>query len=70
MRIHYRADDDRLVMAEAPADLDLIPFADDPMGLGVLAIDLDFAALARALGFRPRLEQTRDVEPDVQSNGF
>jgi hypothetical protein len=36
------------------------------MGLRALAVDLDLSALARALGLRPRLEQTRDAEPDIQ----
>jgi hypothetical protein len=34
----------------------------------VFAVDFDLAALTGALGFRSRLEETRDVEPDVQAN--
>ena len=38
------------------------------MRLGMLAVDLHLAALTRALGFRSRLEETRDVEPDIETN--
>ena len=33
-----------------------------------LAVDLDLAALAGALCLRPRLEETRDVEPDIETS--
>ena len=68
MLIDHDADDDVLDAAVAAADADAIAFAEHAVRLGVLAVDLDLAALARALGFRARLEQTRDVEPDVQAN--
>ena len=60
------ADDDVLEAAGAAADAEAIAFAHDAVRFGVLAVDVDLAALAGALGFRARLEQARDVEPDVQ----
>ena len=39
------------------------------MRLGAIAIDLHLAALARTFGFGARLEQARDIEPDVETNG-
>ena len=68
MLIDHDPDDDVLVAAEAAADADAIALADDAVRLGVLAVDVDLAALARALGFRPRLEQAGDVQPDVEAN--
>jgi hypothetical protein len=37
------------------------------MRLRSLTVQVDLAALARALRFGARREQTRDVEPDVQT---
>lgn len=62
------ADDDVLVTAEGPADAKAIAFAYGAVGFGGLAVDVDLSAFAGALGFRSRLEQARDVEPDVQTN--
>ncbi len=62
------ADDDVLVAAEGPADAKPVAFADGTVGFGGLAVDVDLSALAGALGFRSRLEQARDVQPDVQTN--
>ena len=62
------ADDDVLVTAEGPADAKAIAFAYGAVGFGGLAVDVDLAAFAGALGFRSRFEQARDVQPDVQSN--
>ena len=69
MLLEDDADDDVLKTAEATADADAITFADEPVRLGVIAVDVDFAAFAGALGLRPGLEQAGDVEPDVQTNG-
>src|SRR6266545_3267506 len=62
------ADDDVLVAAEGPADAKTIAFADGAVGFGGLAVDVDLSALAGALGFRSRLEEARDVQPDVETN--
>jgi hypothetical protein len=40
------------------------------MWLGALTVDLDLATLACAFGFRARLEQTGDIEPDVETDAF
>jgi hypothetical protein len=36
--------------------------------LGGLAVDLDAAGLAGPLGLRPRLEEARDVQKDVEAD--
>ena len=38
------------------------------VGLSSVSVDLDPAALTRGLGLRAALEETRHVEPDVESN--
>src|SRR4030095_6117872 len=60
--------DDVLVPAVAAADPDAITLAEHAMRLWLLAVDIRPSPLARALGLRSRLEQTRDVEPDIQTN--
>jgi hypothetical protein len=65
--IHQEADDDVLHASLTAIDADAIAFADGAVRFGVIAIDLDLAALAGAFGLRARLEQTRDVEPDVET---
>ena len=67
MLIQDDPDDDVLVTTERTGDADAVALADRAMGLGVFAVDLYFAALTRTLGLRARLEQTRDVEPDVET---
>src|SRR5712691_2448306 len=62
------ADDDVLVAAEGAADADTVTFADHAMRLGVLAVDVDLPALACTLGLRACLEQTGDVQPDVETD--
>jgi len=62
------ADDDVLVAAEGPLDAKAVAFADGAVGFGGLVVDVDLSALAGALGFRSRLEEARDVEPDVETN--
>ena len=62
------ADDDVLVAAEGAADAEPIAFANRAVRFGGLAVDVDLAALAGALGFRSRLEQARDIQPDVETN--
>ena len=47
---------------------DAIALAEGAVRLGVITVDLHLAALAGALGFRPRLIEARDVEPDVQAD--
>src|SRR5215212_9481934 len=54
--------------AEGMADADAIALTENAMRLGVLAVDLDLAPFARALRFRARFEQARDVEPDVEAD--
>src|SRR5262249_29137321 len=64
------AHDDGLMAAEAAADADLIALANRAVWLRALAVHLDLAPLAGTLGFRARLEQTRHVEPDVETEAF
>src|SRR5262245_25385952 len=54
-----------LPASERPADLDLVADFEPPVRLRRLTIDLDLPGLARVLRLRARLEQARDVEPDV-----
>ena len=68
MLVEHDPNDNVLMMPEAAADPDPVALAEQPVWLGVLAIDLDLAALARAFRFGARLEQTRHVEPDVDAN--
>ena len=67
MLIHQETDDDVLHASMTTIDADAIAFANGAVRFGVIAIDLHLAALAGALGFGARLEQTRDVEPDVET---
>ena len=62
--------DDLLPTAESPGDRDAVPQADFPVRFGPLAVDVNLAALAALLRFGSRLEQTRDVEPDVESESW
>ena len=39
-------------------------------GFAELPVDVHLAALARLLRLRARLEEARDVEPDVEADGF
>ena len=68
MLIESDADDHVLVAAERPGDADAVAFADRTVRFGVLAVDVDLPAFTRALGFRTRLEQAGDVEPDVETD--
>jgi len=61
------ADDDALSLAQGARDLDDVAFLDFAMRLCRVAVDVDLAALDGALGFGPRLEETRDVEPDIET---
>jgi hypothetical protein len=69
MLVEDDAGDDVLMAAEWTADADTVAFTDRAVWFGVLAVDLDLPAFAGALCFRARLEETGDVQPDVQSNG-
>src|SRR5262245_10943180 len=40
------------------------------MRLRRLPVDVDSACLAFLLRFRPRLEQTRDIEPDIEPHAI
>src|SRR5207237_8231760 len=62
------ADDDVLVAAKGTADSDAVAFANEAVGLRVLAVDLDLPALTGALGFRTRLEEACDVQPNVETD--
>lgn len=62
------ANDDALASAGRPADLDRITGANFTMRFGRLAVHLYFAALAGFLRLRAGLEQTGDVEPDVETH--
>src|SRR6185503_13415801 len=65
--IDHDADDDVLVAAVGAADADAVAFAHRAVRLGVLAVHRDLAALTPALGLGACLEETRDVQPDVQT---
>jgi hypothetical protein len=68
--IQDNPDDDVLVTAKRTGDADAVAFAHGTMRLRVFGVDLHFAALTRALGFRTCLVETGDVEPDVESNAL
>ena len=68
MLIQNNPDGDVLVTTERTGDADAVALADRAMGLGVFAVDLYFAALTRTLGLRAGLEQTGDIQPDVEAN--
>ena len=68
MLIDEDADDDVLIAPEATADSQAVALADEPVGPGMLAVDVDLAALARPLCLRARLEQAGDVEPHVDAH--
>ena len=68
MLVDRDTNDHVLRASEASADADAVAFLDRSVRLGAVAIDLHLAALARTFGFGARLEQTRDVEPDVETN--
>ena len=68
MLIQNNPNDDVLVATERTGDADAVALADRAVGLGVFAVDLHFAALARTLGLRARLEQAGDIQPDVEAN--
>ena len=59
-------DHDSLLASERPADRDLVAGVNLTMRLGGLPVDVDLTALAGLLRFRSRLEQARDVEPQIQ----
>ena len=62
------ADDHVLEAPEAAADANPIAFANQSVWFGAVAIDLHLATFTGALGLGSRLEETRDVEPDVEAN--
>ena len=62
--------DHPLTAAERAGDLEDIAHFDLPVGLDAVAVQRNLAALARALRLRPGLEEARDIEPDVKTDGF
>ncbi len=64
-----RPDDDALAAPERPGDFDRIARLHFAMRFGRLAVEVHLAALDGALGLGPRLEEARDVEPDVEAEG-
>ena len=62
------ADDHVLMPSEAAIDPEAVAFADQAMRFRAVAIHLYVTALARALGFRARLEEARDVEPGIEAH--
>jgi hypothetical protein len=66
---NHTAHHDGLMSSEAPADSDLIAFPDAAVRLRALAVHFELPALARTLRFRARSEETRHVQPHVQSYG-
>jgi hypothetical protein len=59
--------DHRLPASKRTRDANLIARPDVSVWLCGLAVDLDFAALARALGLGTRPKQTGHIEPDVEA---
>ncbi len=55
------------MLPEGTTDADTVALADIAVRFGAFAVDVNLAALTRALGFRTRLEQAADVEPDVET---
>lgn len=70
MLLGQTTDDHVLAPPERPANHDALADADLPMRLGPLISDVHLAALAGLLGLRSGLEQTRDIEPDIQSDSI
>ena len=68
MALGQRRHHDELPSAQRPGDLDRVADMDIAMWLRALSVDRDLATLARALRLRPRPEETRDVEKDVEAN--
>ena len=54
--------------AHRPRDPDVVSRAQQAILFRGLSVDGDFAALARALRFRARLEEARDIEPHVETD--
>src|SRR3989338_4970772 len=69
MLVDDEPDNHVLVTAVRTGDPNAIAVVNRAVRLGGLAVDRDLSAFAGALGFRARLEETRDVEPDVQAQG-
>ena len=67
--ISERDDAHALPAAKRPSDLDHVSRFDLAMRLRRLAIEIDLAPTTRPLRLGSRLEQTRDVEPDVEAEG-
>jgi hypothetical protein len=65
--IGHRPHDDALAAALRAGDLDDVAKPHLAVRLGAVAVDGDLAALAGALRLGPRLEEARDVEPDVEA---
>src|SRR5581483_4699407 len=63
--IGQRFDDQPLNASERPPDFDLVPDPQLAIGLRELLVDLHLSELARVLRVRTRLEDARDVQPDV-----
>lgn len=59
-------DDKRLLAAEGAADRELIAGLEHAVRLRGLPVDGDLAVLHGLLGFGPRPEQARDIEPHVE----
>ena len=66
MAFDQRKDDDRLLSAVRAPELQAVSWLDGPVRLGPLVVHVHLATTAGPLRFRPGLEQTRDVQPDVQ----
>ena len=63
------SNDDLLFAAERAANLDRVSRANGPVRLCRLAVHLNLAARARFLRLRSRPEQTRHIEPHIETNG-
>lgn len=67
MALGDAAHDHFLAPSERTRDRDAVALADLAVRLGALSVDVHLAARAGALRLRSRLEETGDVEPDVEA---
>jgi len=68
MPVRRSEDADALAAAQLTRNLDDIAGLDLAVRLGGVAVEIDLAALAGPLRLRSRLEQARDIEPDIEAH--
>ena len=70
MRVGHATDQNPLFPATGPGDDELVTDANVTMRLGDDAVDDDPTDLAFTLGFRARLEEAGDIEPDIETDSL